>query len=471
VRAIEAALAATTARGARQRLVGALAEIRDPAAAPVLVHAASVGGVREQGLREVIDALGRLDQGQALHDLAAQGALALDARVAAASELTASGPGLAWLIDLLGHGAPEVRRAARDRLSATAPIAALIAAAGSEAAPGKAGDLWMAAATAALAEHGARAERAAVVTAMIAAWPTATEYQRRYRLAYGIAALGDAAALDRLAGWLAALPDGAEAAAVRQVAVAAVAIDPRPGTTGFVVAHARDRDPGVRLAALAALAGDANADADAVLGDAIARDAWPEIRRRAASALGARCQRTEPARVLTDAALRDRDLSVRGDALGALAACHAAGAAALLARIWNDDKAAVELRARAVLEAIALGEPGPAAALLDRFRQWRGEAINSADALALAQSAAAAIGRLHPPGAARALSDALDDTAFPEIVQAAALALGALGPACPPEAQAKLARIAQSKADDSGSSAQAASAAKHAAAQCGRPAP
>ncbi|HET9621857.1 MAG TPA: HEAT repeat domain-containing protein, partial [Kofleriaceae bacterium] len=168
---------------------------------------------------------------------------------------------------------------------------------------------------------------------------------------------------------------------------------------------------------------------------------------------------------------RDPDLAVRGDALGALVACRAAGVAALLARIWRDDKAPVELRSRAVIEAIALDDPAQAAALVDEFRRWRGEAINSAEALSLAQSAAAAIGRLHPPGAARALTDALDDTAFPEIVQAAALALGALGPACPAEAKAKLARIAQSKSDDGVSTEQAASAARRAAAQCGRPAP
>jgi hypothetical protein len=200
---------------------------------------------------------------------------------------------------------------------------------------------------------------------------------------------------------------------------------------------------------------------DSVLGEALARDAWPEVRQRAATALGARCQRSAPAAALGAAVDRDPDLAVRGEALGALVQCHAAGAAALLARIWNDDKAPLTLRSRAVLAAVALGDPGPAAALVARFTRWRGEAIESGDALALAQDAAASIGRLGPPGAARALSDALDDTAFPEIVQAAALGLGALGPACPAQARAKLAQIAQS--DD-----QAAVAAKRAVAQCGR---
>nr|MBA3394229.1 hypothetical protein [Deltaproteobacteria bacterium] len=60
-----------------------------------------------------------------------------------------------------------------------------------------------------------------------------------------------------------------------------------------------------------------------------------------------------------------------------------------------------------------------------------------------------------------ALEAALDNSAFPEIVSAAALGLGALGPACPPSAKAKLVIIARS-------GSQSASAAKRAAAQCGR---
>jgi hypothetical protein len=95
------------------------------------------------------------------------------------------------------------------------------------------------------------------------------------------------------------------------------------------------------------------------------------------------------------------------------------------------------------------------------FIRWRGESLSSAEALALAQSAAATIARLNAPGAARALTDALDDNAFPEIVQAAALALGALGPACPADAKTKLLALAHSEE-------QVAIAARRAAAQCGR---
>src|SRR5262249_34994477 len=128
-----------------------------------------------------------------------------------------------------------------------------------------------------------------------------------------------------------------------------------------------------------------------------------------------------PAQALGDALDHDPDLGVRGDALSALVQCRAPGTAERLARLWNDAKLPALLRSRAVLEAVPLGDPKLAAALIGQFARWRGEAVSSAAALELAQSAAASIGRLKPPGAADALIDALDDTAFPEIVQAAAL--------------------------------------------------
>jgi hypothetical protein len=298
---------------------------------------------------------------------------------------------------------------------------------------------------------------------MLAAVPAAGDYERRYRLVDGIAALGDAAALRTLDALFHALPAGAEAAALRQVAIRAIAGAPRPEALGFVADSVRDRDPGVRLAALTALASepDASDALDRAIGGAIARDRWPEVRRRAATALAARCQRAGPARALTDAVDRDPDTGVRGDALSALVQCRAAGIAALLARLWDDRKAPLELRTRAVLDTVALGDPALATALVGRFTRWRSEAIANGDALELAQSAAASIGRLNAPGAARALSEALDDTAFPEIVQAAAVGLGALGAACPPAARAKLAAIGRSDEPS-------AAAARRAAAQCGR---
>jgi HEAT repeats len=482
--AIDGELATTTDPGARRRLAHALVGIADPAAAPALAHAAAAGWVRDRDLLDVIGALGALGQAQELHDLAANAALPVAARAAAIAQLPATGAGFALLVDLTGRltsgltgaagrlpgdGIRELRRAVTERLSA-APAAALLAAVAAQPTAAAAGDLWRA------MTRGVRQvpdNRAPVLAALLAALPAATDYERRYRLVDGIAALGDAAALEALEALFRTLPATAQAAALRQVAVRAIAGAPRPDAVGFVLASAGHPDPGVRLAALAALAGG-EADAsevwrtaggpeavDRVIDHAIASDGWPEVRRRAAAALGTRCQRPDPARALGTAVDHDPDLGVRGDALSALVQCRAPGTAERLARIWDDARAPLDLRSRAVLEAVALGDATLAATLVGRFTRWRGEAIASAEALALAQSAAASIGRLGPPGAARALADALDDTAFPEIVQAAALALGALGPACPPAAKAKLAALA--RADD-----QTAVSARRAAAQCGR---
>jgi HEAT repeat protein len=239
-----------------------------------------------------------------------------------------------------------------------------------------------------------------------------------------------------------------------------------------VTTFARDPDPGVRLAALSALA---SADSDAAGAwhgadgpDAIDRviinglgDGWPEVRRRAATALGTRCQRPGPARALMDSVAKDRELDVRGDALTALVQCNAAGIAGLLAHTWDDAKLPTPLRARAVGLVIALGDKALAATLVGKFTSWRGQALESKESMELAQSAAAAIGQMAPPGAAKVLIEALDDSAFPEIVSAAALALGALGPACPATAKAKLTVLARS-------TEQSAVAAKRAAAQCGK---
>jgi len=513
--AIDGALAATTDPGARRRLIGALVANGDAAAAPALVHATTAGWVRDQDLIEVIGALGRLGQSEALRDVAADRALPTAARAAAIARLPVTAAGLAMLIDLdaglatepaikrprargakagaapagppssgpagdadrvgrleapaaaFDGGVRELRRAVIDRMSG-APVDALLAAVATQSAPPVAGDLWRALTRSARATPG---HRAPVLAAMRAALPTATDYERRYRLIDGIAALGDAEALRALEATLGGLPAGAQAAALRQVAVRAIAGAPRPEAIDFVIGAARDRDPGVRLAALGALGGEPDARSapaadqiDVAVGGVLAGDAWPEVRRRAATTLGARCQRPGPARALVDAIDRDRDLGVRGNAVSALVQCHAVGVAALLARLWDDNQAPLELRSRAVLEAIALGDPALAKKLLGRLRLWRAEALSSTAALALAQSAATAIGRLDPPGAALGLSDALDDTAFPEIVQAAALGLGALGPSCPAAARAKLLVLADR--DDPTSAA-----AKRAAAQCGRPAP
>ena len=468
VAAIDGELTKTTDAGARRRLIRALVKIPDPASAALLARAAAEGWVGEQDLIDVIGALARNGQAQELHEIAATGGIALEARVAATRGLAPTGAALPLLVDLAGRGPRELRSAVIDRL-AGAPVAVLAQAAAAQSLAAAAGDLWRAVTKRARISTD---ERAAAMAAMSAALPAAADYERRYRLIDGLATYGDATALQAIGALLRGMPAGGEAAALRQVAVHAVSSAPRIESIGLVIELARDPDPGVRLAVLGVLEG-AEADPagpwhtspgpegiDRVIITALASDPWPEVRRRAATALGGRCQRIGPAKALQDAVARDQTLEVRSDALTALVQCHAAGAAELLSRTWDNGKLPVTLRAHAVDLAVALEDPRLGVRLVDRFATWRGASLESADALTLAQSAAAAIGRMHAAGAAQVLLPALDDTAFPEIVSAAALGLGALGPACPPAAAAKLGLLARG-------GEQFAIAAKIAAKQCG----
>ena len=469
VAAVEAELAKTQDPGARRRLVGVLVTVRDPAAAPVLARAATSGWVEGAELVAVAEALGALHQVRELRELAGKQEMALDVRVAAAAALDPGAPDeLAALIELAGVGPRELRRAVIERLQA-APVAGLVAAAGAATVPAAAGDLWRAATRAARAHAETRPE---TLAAMLGALRGAPDYERRYRLVDGVAALGDAPALAELMVWLGALHPGAETAALRQVAARALAKAPRPDALDLVLALARDQDAGVRLAAFGALmqpSDDATAAAprvpevDRALGGALGRDHWEDVRVRAAQALGGRCRRPGPAALLTTAVGADPAVGVRAEALVALVQCRAAGVAALLAHTWDDAKAPLVLRSRAIGLAIVLGDAALGARLVGELATWRAAAIESAPALALAVQAANAIGRLGPPGADAALMDALDDAAFPEIVGAAATGLGSLGPTCSPAAKTKLGLLARS--DD----LQVATPARGAERVCGAP--
>lgn len=466
--ALDAELAKTTDAATRRRLVQALVKIVDPAAAASLVRAATEGWVRDRDLIDVIGALALNGQTAALRDLAARGGLPVAVRVAAARRIPAAGAGFTALVELAGKGPREVRKEVIERL-ATAPLEQLLTAAAGQPIAATAGDLWRASTRAARSNVAARP---AVVGAMLAALASATDYERRYRLIDGIASHGDAAALATLADLLRGLPADAEGAALRQVAIRGLASSPRSDGTPLVINSTRDPDPGVRLAALAALA-DTSApgpsgspwtgaggpdEIDRVIINAMV-DRWPEVRRRAATALGARCQRPGPAKSLFEAVSRDKDLDVRGDALLGLVSCRATGVEQLLPFLWNGAKHPLVLRERAIALVVQLGDLQLASTLVKQFRRWRGQALESAEAVQLAIASAATISLMRAPGAADALLAALDDLAFPELVGAAALALGELGPACPARARAKL--LALSRSDD-----QASVAAKRAVARC-----
>jgi hypothetical protein len=470
VKAIEDELAKTKDHNARSRLFSALVGIKDPSAGPLLARAVSERELQGSELVTAISALAGLGQGQVLHDIAAKGGTPIDARVAAVRALRPPAE-RDLLVSLAGIGPREVRQATIEALMGL-DVATLAAAAQAAAKPNASGDLWRAVTRRARAHTD---ERPAALTAMTSAITQSNDYERRYRLVDGIAALGDVTALKSLTALLKQLPaDDAEAIAFKQIAARAVAVNPRPDAFDLIVALVGDRDAGVRLAALSALAGASGgsegawhgavgADGiDRVLTTSLYTDTWPEVRRFAAQMLGDRCVRPGPAAALKDSLARDHDLNVRGDALTALVQCKAGGSAALLAKLWDDTKAPLELRRRAVDLTVSLADMTLGTKLVGKFTQWRGAALESEQALALAQNAAYAIGQLNPPGAAAALSAALDDAAFPEIVAAAATGLGLLGPACPATAVPKLKALADSDEQ------QIAAAARRAAAQCGK---
>ena len=469
--ALDAELGRAKNAAARRRLVRAAVAVTDPAIGPILARIAAQNEADGAELVAVIDAMSAFGYAQELHDLAVRRDLPAAIRIAAARGLR---PQVVkdrdLLVSLAGVGGHELRHAVIEQL-ATVPVPVLVAAAGTATQATAAGDLWRAVTRRA---HNAQAEREEAVAQLAKALTSATDYERRYRIVDGLAALGTADVLKALTAWLAKLPADAQTGAYKQIAARAIATSPRTEATDLLVSLTRDRDPGVRLAALSAIAsatgttagawhGNAGPDGiDRVIVTMLASDTWPEVRRSAAQVLGERCTRPGPAAALGDAVARDPDLNVRGDALAAVVQCKAPQAAALLAKLWDDGKAPLELRRRAVDLTSQLGDRTLAGKLVGKFIQWRGAAIESEAALALAQSAAYAIGAAGAPGAAEALSAALDDSAFPEIVAAAATGLGLLGPGCPPAALKKLQGLRDSDEQ------QVQIAARRAASVCGK---
>ncbi len=467
-RAVEHALAdqaATLTAAARGRLLRALAAIADAGSGPVMA-AALIG---ERLTDETIDALA--------DGLVRIGAAGLDelARIAGAAKAS-DGARLAALVRLpidhraamLGalRGARVVRRAAALRL-AEAPAAWLteqITAAIADGEAAREADLWRALGLAAV--RGDDALRASATEAIAARAGAVDDYERRYRLIEALAALDDAGAVRALRGLVAALPaGGGEPAALRQVAAAGLARLRADGAAALLADLAADDDPGVRLAALGALAGrddlagdgpwaaGASPDAvDRVLASAVAADTWPEVRRAAAAALGAACPRHGPVRALEAAADRDADPLVRADALTALVQCGAPQIGERLFAVARAKDAPPALRTHAISLLAMLGDPRLIDGLITAFERWRNEAFSDEAALAAARQAANTLGVLGALAdaataarAADALLAAARDGAFPELQAAAVAGLGELGARCPATARALIAELAGSE--------------------------
>lgn len=474
--ALVAELAQAKEVAAKRRLGRALAKLGEPQIAAPLAAGLREGWIAEADLEDTVSALARIGADEALVELVAASQVPLATRTAAASALSRSGS--RRQLELAGLGPTAVRRHIIDGLERV-PAAELLAAAERAESAAAAGDLWRAAVRAALHTSTApgssgAAEREALIATLGPQLTGAPDYERRYRLSTSLVELaaldGDVAAIDAVLAQLTRLGQApelaAEAAALRQAVAALLARSPRNELAPMLERLLGDADAGVRLAIARRLQTPEGPVAlDRPLAGALAADRWPEVRRAAAAALGQRCQRPEPAAALDRAVDGDADLDVRQDALVGLVTCRAPGIADRLIGLWSSGKPPLPVRSRAVTLAVVLGEPRLASALARSLGRWRSEAFSDGESLALAVLAAGALGRLGGPEAAPALLGALDDTAYPEIVAAAATGLGALGPACPAAARAKLQPLSRSDERSIALSA------RRALARCGTTAP
>jgi HEAT repeat protein len=274
--------------------------------------------------------------------------------------------------------------------------------------------------------------RARVAAALAARLPSAPGYELRYRLLAAAGGLPEPATIAAVAGALAArgeekdLLRRAQAVALRRVAVAALAENPAEATLAPLLVALGDPDPGVRVAAAAALAERFFAPglADDALVSRLRADRWPEVRREAALALGSRCKRAQPTKALFFAADRDGDVDVRNASLSALVGCRAPGVGERLMALARDRAQPYGVRVHSVKLIGKLGERGLAAALGQELRRFIAEATRAEPAVRLAAAAAWALGRLHSPGSVGVLMDTAREIGAPEIRAAAALALG-----------------------------------------------
>lgn len=441
---------------ARSRLLGALAQLRDPAVVVPLTEALEHGELGERERAAAAEALRGLppDGPAALTGLLARADAHEGGRLAAARALAQTDP--TAVAGAAGTGSRTFRAAIVDLLAAAGSDRLLTMTAGAGTAGARA-DLWRAIGKAAADGAGPRA----VAGAMLSALAAERDYEVRYRLLAGVGPIADGAEVDALVAWLARAGTDARGRALRRVAAQALGQNPAAAARLALAALAGDGDPGTRLAAVKALAvepivttpgsrpmvtadeGEAQAAADRALGTVLAGDVWPELRRGAAAALALRCQRIGPRTALEDAVARDAELDVKLDALTSLVACQAPGIGERLLRLADDGKAALPLRDRAL--ALYAGLPGDLGALLTRFERWRSQAFSDETALRLAVRTAGALGDLGDRRAAPPLFDAAQDAAFPELQAAAAAGLGALGKACPKDAIPVLRSLAQSE--------------------------
>ncbi len=271
----------------------------------------------------------------------------------------------------------------------------------------------------------------------------AADYEVVYRLFAAAAPVADATVGETLAAASARIRSEsprrkAEVDVIQRTLAVALAENPHAHARTLLISLMQSEDPGTRLAAAGALASrtDAIADTDTALAERLRDDAWPRVRRQAATGLGRRCgSESGPAQALFAAVNGDAgddgddDAGVRRAALSALVACRAHDIGAQLLTIAGNKAQPVSVRGHAIALVPSVDDSDLAPALVQLFVRLRREAWSNSDSLRLATTAAAAMGRLAAPVVVQPLLSTARDPAFPELQAAAVVGLGEFCPA------------------------------------------
>ncbi len=394
------------AGGGRRRLLGVLAALKLPDAAPLLGRALETARSDERGV--IVDGLALLGAAGASEALRLfrDGAQASEARADAARVLGAVGgeDNVQALVDGAGAPEPALRVAILHALEAahlTAPIARALAE------PAVACDARSGILARALGKL-AGAEAGGTLAALWSRCRASADFPLKLRL---VRAAADAAAMAILS----------EAAHDSEPVLRQIAVE---GRASLAPAALDDADPSVRRAALGALDPAQSAPVEKVL----AADRWPLVRRAAAEALGRRCG--ESAKTgLTVALAHDPAEEVRRESLVSLGRCGPVPLA-LLAGTLKSGAQPVAVRELAAALVAKQGEAGAGPLLADTVDEVLSDPAADERSASLAVACLRALGRLHD-GSRRvleALGAASNEPLSPAV---RAAAMDAIGQLCP----------------------------------------
>ncbi len=423
---------------------------------------AALGAATPEQERPILTLLARLRE-PPVERLAARlrdGAASGEERARAARGLAALDRTDAWpvLLGHLGEGPPELRAILRGLCGAApdslvAPIQSAIRSAPRDEIGRRADLVWVLGALAGRAGRPPRPEVGALLATLAGERDEAFEVRAR-----ALAVLGhwpDEGAVGALEKVRAASPD----AALRLVAVRALAARPEAAATTALRAAIADADPGVRQVAAERLGARRDREATPLLIGAAKQEPWPAVRRAEIAALGELCG-PGASDLIVRAIERDVD-DVRRAALRGLVSCKDGRAPARLLSVLSQPREKSALRNQAALLLFDLKDRSTAPGLAGALERLLVEA--QAD-LALEATATATLRALAEVGGPVALQAALKLRSDPRPVvrRSASEALGRL---CDPGAGAQALRAATRDPDAAVAAAAAAALRRCGAAQ------